>query len=186
MSPENNRPAAAFGVISLVLGIMSIILGMTGLGIVFGIPAIILGIIAIHKRVVRGIGIAGVVTGGVGILMSLVALLFFVALGSLQGSQRDVERKQDVSSVSAAISEYRSSHQGQLPAADEITAQSFASTWFSSVNRSVTTDQDAADKNNYILYTEGETCPENGAKKSQTAFNLQVKLENGTVYCQDI
>jgi hypothetical protein len=73
---------------SLVLGILS----LTGMGPLTGIPAIITGWLALKKPGGRGMAIAGIVTGGVSILIGLLILLLiflFIVLGLAAASQGD-------------------------------------------------------------------------------------------------
>jgi hypothetical protein len=61
--------------LSMILGIVSIL----GFGLLLGIPAIVLGIIALKKRQgEKGFSITGIVTGGIATLVSLLFLLFWV------------------------------------------------------------------------------------------------------------
>jgi O-antigen/teichoic acid export membrane protein len=79
---SSTQPAAAthsndssLGIVSLVLGLVS----LTGPGLLFGIPAIILGAIALkRKQGERGLSITGIVTGAVSTFLSLVIIGFIV------------------------------------------------------------------------------------------------------------
>jgi hypothetical protein len=69
-----------FGLLSLIFGILSLLMLLTGIfafvGLVFGISAFILGIIGIRRDRGPGMAIAGLVMGIVSIL--IVALVFWV------------------------------------------------------------------------------------------------------------
>lgn len=57
-------------------------------------------------------------------IAGLIFLLVFVALPALQRSQRDTARKQDNSSIAAAVTTFESNNRGALPSAAQI--QSYA------------------------------------------------------------
>lgn len=63
---------------SMILGVVS----LTMLGPISGIPAVILGIIGLSKSPKKGLSIAGIVTGGISIIITFVAiaLLFMLIL----------------------------------------------------------------------------------------------------------
>ena len=48
-------------------------------------------------------------------IAGLIFLMVFVALPSLQRSQRDAQRRQDVAKVAAAITQYQSNNGGNIP-----------------------------------------------------------------------
>ncbi|MSW46635.1 MAG: DUF4190 domain-containing protein [Actinobacteria bacterium] len=86
--PAQVAPSSNEAIWSLVLGILSI----TCLGLIAGIPAVILGSIAKRKiaesgGVIRGQGLAtaGLVLGWVSIGFSVLAILFII-LGAIAGS----------------------------------------------------------------------------------------------------
>jgi len=60
-------------IVSMVLGVVS----LTGPGLLLGIPAIVTGVIALRKKVAnRGLAIAGLVTGIVSTVLSLLFCIF--------------------------------------------------------------------------------------------------------------
>ena len=63
-------------IVSLVFGVVS----LTGPGLLLGIPAIVTGVIALRKRQNRGLSIAGLVTGIVSTVISLLFVVVFAAL----------------------------------------------------------------------------------------------------------
>jgi hypothetical protein len=78
-SAQKNQTLAT---VSLVLGILSIILSIFGIGLIIGIPAIITGYMAKNKADSqsqiyggRGLAILGIILGGVSLLLSLVVIL---------------------------------------------------------------------------------------------------------------
>jgi len=74
------------GVASLVTGIVAFVFGWVPFfGFAAGVVAVILGIIALKKAAgAKGFSIAGIITGGIGVLWSLiVTVIFFIALLAL-------------------------------------------------------------------------------------------------------
>ncbi|MBO4262250.1 MAG: DUF4190 domain-containing protein [Clostridia bacterium] len=69
-----DRPGRTFGIISLVLGILSLLCGCCGGGLVFSIVAIVLAAIQL-KSGAEGCAIAGLVTGIIGLVLSVVVIL---------------------------------------------------------------------------------------------------------------
>ena len=69
----------AMAITSLVLGILAFICGWFFMGVVFGIAAVIFGIIGLKKPGGKGLSIAGIVTGGLGLLSGLL----FTVLGGI-------------------------------------------------------------------------------------------------------
>jgi hypothetical protein len=70
---------------ALVLGLISLVASFCGVGVLFGAIAIVLGVLGVRKanelvgQPQRGVAIAGIVTGALGVLASafiLVALVF--------------------------------------------------------------------------------------------------------------
>lgn len=82
--PTPTTPANTLGIISLVLGITGIV---TGLNPLLGIPAVVLGIMALRREPgSRGLAISGIVTGAftfVWITIGVVATLFFLPLAGV-------------------------------------------------------------------------------------------------------
>lgn len=81
---EDNRGSSTLGVVSLVLGIISIVCCACGCtGIVFGVPAIICGIIhLVKKNRSGGLGIAGIICGSIGLIIGVVIIIFAIIFGS--------------------------------------------------------------------------------------------------------
>jgi len=66
-----------FSIASLILGILSLL----GFGLLTGIPAIILGGIALKRRLPEhGMSMAGIITGSIGTLFSLLFIAFLIAI----------------------------------------------------------------------------------------------------------
>lgn len=77
----NNNPVKdkkGFSIAALVLGIMAILLScLCFISVPCGIVAIILGVLGI-KSSKRGMSIAGITTGGIGIVISIILLIVFI------------------------------------------------------------------------------------------------------------
>ncbi|MDE6016788.1 MAG: hypothetical protein K2H41_14060 [Acetatifactor sp.] len=79
MQQQTNVP----GVISLTLSIMSIFfMCCFGVGLLFGIPAFILGLVGISKKnMPTGTAIAGLIVSIVGCIMSTLTILYWMIIG---------------------------------------------------------------------------------------------------------
>jgi lipoprotein signal peptidase len=76
-APITHGSSNGFSITSLILGILSLL----GFGFLAGIPAIIFGAIALkRKQPERGMSLAGVITGSIGTLFSLLLVAFIVAV----------------------------------------------------------------------------------------------------------
>lgn len=72
-----HRQSNGFPVTSLILGILSLL----GFGFITGIPAIVFGGIALkRKQPEHGMSLAGVITGSIGTLFSLLLVAFLIAI----------------------------------------------------------------------------------------------------------
>lgn len=84
--PVTSAQSNGLAIASLVLGILS----LTGFLFLTGIPAIIIGIMSLRKgQTERGMSIAGIIMGSIGVLLSLLALIciiFLIALGIMSES----------------------------------------------------------------------------------------------------
>lgn len=86
MTEQHAQPAPdnSLAITSMVLGIVS----LTGFGLVLGIPAIILGVIALKKKAAnRGLSITGIVTGAISTLLSLLFIAFLIFMLIFAASQ---------------------------------------------------------------------------------------------------
>ncbi len=82
--PVNAEPAKAqtptLAIVSLVMGILSIVLGCCyGIGIIFAIAGIIMAVIA-NKQQKSGIGTAGLICSIVGAVFSVIMLIYYVVV----------------------------------------------------------------------------------------------------------
>ena len=133
-------------------------------------------------------------------IAALIMLMVFIALPALQRSQRDTQRKDDVSRLQAAVSSYTSNNRGKVPFQNSDTATSFT-------NNYLTVDDDIFADPQGPGYTfvgklseepagSGEISVHGGGRCSQgedagtTRFDttarsgaLRIKLESGGVHC---
>lgn len=81
---SNKSESEGFGIASLVLGIITVLLFCTCISWITGILAIIFGIIQLIKGNKKGMAIVGLITGGIGFIASVILyiLIFFTSLGS--------------------------------------------------------------------------------------------------------
>ena len=108
---------------SLILGILSI----TCIWLLGSIPSIILGILAIRKidqsggtLKGRGMGIAGIVTGSVGVIVGLmpigmIAAIAFPAFSGVREKALMVKQMSDIRQVAYACRAYAADHNGDYP-----------------------------------------------------------------------
>ena len=148
-------------------------------------------------------------------IAGLIFLMVFVALPSLQRSQRDTQRRNDLSRFTTALTSYQTNNSGKLPAAG-ITAKytadaaslcsknTFCSAYFGTTEEE-STDPDGTeykvaiiDKSanyvkpttfDHVIYTVyNAKCGSDGAISSVTGarkYAIVYKLEGSGYYCQD-
>ncbi len=116
---------------SLILGILSLFC----LWIFGSIPAIVLGILALRNidrsggaLQGRGLGIAGIITGGVGMItgISVVAMMASIFLPVMNSARGQAERTAEASRASAIVSAcivYASANEGRFPESLSVLAQ---------------------------------------------------------------
>lgn len=122
-SPVPASRTSAQAVWSLVLGILS----MTCLWLLGSVPAIILGILAVKNidrsggtLTGRGLGIAGIITGSVGIFTGIgtVAMMSALMIPSFSGARIAAQRAREMSQIqqiSLACTQYANEHNGAFP-----------------------------------------------------------------------
>ncbi len=81
--------AGAMAIVSLIMGILSIVTCCVGIGLIFGVVAIILAGISLSKKKGKGVSIGGLVTGIIGTLLSLVIVIYMVMAGVAFGTLKD-------------------------------------------------------------------------------------------------
>lgn len=158
---------------SLVLGILAIITSLVWyIGIILGVLAIVFGAVSVKKRG-RKKAIAGIVTGSIGVVLSLLIVwMVNAALPSLQKSQRDTARKNDVSVLTTDILNYQTSNRGQLPTTSDLSTSSLSQITSITDDGKATTDT--------AVYKVGIDC--DGASAARN-YAITVLLENGAEYC---
>lgn len=108
---QHVSPANGLAVASMILGILAILSGWFFMGLIFGIVAIVLGILGLKKPGGKGMSITGIITGGIGALSSLIFIaIFFIALavGGAAASETNVIRE--------AVERANESEQSQIEA----------------------------------------------------------------------
>lgn len=141
-------------------------------------------------------------------IAGLIFMMVFIALPSLQRSQRDTSRKSDLSRVTVAIGNYTSSNRGSLPtnwttfttqylttAGDTFidpsganTGDSAAKTYtFVSDTGDLNGSFDAATTQNVMYYAVGYTCDTGGAVVASGSRKVAIRLylEGGGISCQN-
>ena len=86
---EPQNESKVFAIISLVCGIVSLLCSCCGwLSIILGVAAVVLGILSINKQEnAKGMAIAGIICGGVGIVIAIVIIIMGAALNSVDPSE---------------------------------------------------------------------------------------------------
>ena len=173
-SKSEQTGGQGLAIASLVLGILAIVTSIVWyIGIALGVLAIVLGAISIKSG--RKKAIAGIVTGSVGVVLSLLIVSFlWFAVPALQQSQRDTARKTDVSAASSAVITYSSNNRGQMPDSAADLSQYITDLTLISVESEGTPTTDKA------IYKSGVNC--DGAAATR-AYAITVLLENGSEYC---
>lgn len=173
-STTEQTDSQGLSIASLVLGILAIITSVVWyISIVLGVLAIVFGAVSVKKRG-RKKAITGIVTGSIGIVLSLLILwMVQSALPVLQQSQRDTARKNDVSVLTTDVLSFQTENRGQLPSAGDLTTSSLAQV------TSVTGDGEPTTET--AIYKTGTNCD---GVTSARSYSITVKLENGSSYCQ--
>lgn len=135
-------------------------------------------------------------------IAALIFLMVFIALPSLQRSQRDNQRRQDISRVASQISNYSSSNRGDIPSTTNInnfvqkylggTGSTAGSDYKDPSTGSYVFDVSTTDpaSNGTINYQTGKICGTDGAATatgaSARSYVLRLKLEGQVApYCVD-
>jgi len=133
-------------------------------------------------------------------IAGLIFMMVFVALPALQRSQRDTQRKNDLSRLNTAIASYQSNNRGSLPSG--VTGWNDMVNDYVRVSGDTFVDPNGTDyivrtsgplpsefepDNPVVLVTVGATCDGEGIKTGQGSRKvaLQMKLEGSGVACQN-
>ena len=88
-APAGQSGGIGLGIASMVCGILSLLCCcVPGLGPLLGLAAVVMGIIGL-KAEVKGYAIAGLICGGIGLLVGAVFLIYAVSDGGLYDTLRD-------------------------------------------------------------------------------------------------
>ena len=81
---NNKSESEGFGIASLILGIITVLLFCTCISWITGILAVIFGILQLVKGNKKGMAVVGLITGGIGFAASIILyiLILFTGLGS--------------------------------------------------------------------------------------------------------
>lgn len=137
-------------------------------------------------------------------IAGLIFLMVFIALPALQRSQRDQSRKNDVSTVAAAVNSYRSSNRSSLSGmnSDKLQAYIDRLDQYEVTNVSAGSNRTVSVTNDTVQVVTGAKCPSTAFDPSNDSSVL-VQLDSGAaraaavvtllenngskkvVYCQD-
>ena len=171
-SKTEQTGSQGLAIAALVLGILAIVISLVWyIGITLGVLAIIFGAISIKNG--RKKAIAGIVTGSIGVVLSLLIVwLVSAALPSLQQSQRDTARKNDVSVLTTDVTSLMTENRGQLPSASDLST--------SNLLQITSIVGDGAPTTETAVYKTGTNCD---GTASPRAYAITVLLEGGSEYC---
>ncbi len=128
-------------------------------------------------------------------IAGLIFLMVFIALPALQRSQRDTQRKNDLSRAITAVNSYQSNNRGRLPA----NWSDFKTSYLEASNDTFTdpngtdysfvtgTPPSSFNGDGKVYYTTGATCNGESVTTGQGANKvaLQMKLEGGGITCEN-
>lgn len=173
---SQGRNGNGLAIAGLVLGIISICASMWWFfGIILGVLAVVFGSVSL-KTPTRSIARAGIVTGIVGLALSIIiAVVVSWVLSALQLAQRDTARKSDVANIASVITSYQSDNKGQLPDSTDISVPQL---W-----RVTSIVESGSPTTETAIYKKGTDC--SGNVTLPRSYSISVLLENGAEYCQD-
>jgi prepilin-type N-terminal cleavage/methylation domain-containing protein len=133
-------------------------------------------------------------------IAGLIFMMVFIALPALQRSQRDTQRKNDLSRAITAITAYTSNNRGSLPDLSTVAlSTSFVSKYLTAggdtfvdpsgttydMRSGLTLGSTFVAASPYIVATPGSTCNGEALTSGQGArkIALQMKLEGGGIAC---
>lgn len=136
-------------------------------------------------------------------IAGLIFLMVFIALPALQRSQRDTQRKNDLSRLNTAISSYQSNNRGSIPSGDGAATNNWGGfvTRYVRTNGDTFTDPSGTDyivaqsqplpatfdgSNPVIKVTPGAICNGEAIQTGQPPHKvaIQMKLEGSGTACQ--
>lgn len=127
-------------------------------------------------------------------IAGLIFLMVFTALPALQRSQRDTARKNDVSTVASAVTNYSGNNRGAFPTTTSLSSYvTNMSSNTTSVEVGTAGLLTVAPADGVITVTQQTTCSTSGTGNQTLAagttrqFTVVTKLEsgNGAYFCQD-
>jgi len=131
-------------------------------------------------------------------IAGLIFLMVFIALPALQRSQRDQQRRNDISRAQTAINNYQTNNRNQLPSDSTFTSSTGTGfiAQYLSVGGDSFTDPDGTDYafkvgpasgtfDHNIYFNRGKTCGSDDSlvNAGNNKIALQYKLEGGGIAC---
>ena len=127
-------------------------------------------------------------------IAALIMLMVFIALPALQRSQRDTQRKDDVSRLQAAVSSYTSNNRGKVPFASfvgnylRVDGDLFEDPQGEEYNFVGRLSEEPAGSGEIAVHgggkcSEGENAGNNRFDTTARSGALRIKLESGGVHC---
>ena len=132
-------------------------------------------------------------------IAGLIFLMVFLALPALQRSQRDTQRKNDLSRVQSAINSFQANRRGAIPTLAEANGalvteylrsnndqfEDPSGKGYTFVQGDPVGNYNTNERNNQIQYAIGSVCNGNGLTGNQGGRKvaLRMQLEGGGTYC---
>lgn len=109
--PEQSKGMA---ITALILGILTVVFSLIPIiAVPLGVVAVILGVMSLRKNIGKGMSIAGITTGAVGVLISLAVFIFtFMALQALNDAGEITLEFSD--EIERSIEEYNDDVEGSI------------------------------------------------------------------------
>lgn len=115
-APGHPQPTNGLGIAAMILGIVAFLFGWVPFfGFLAGATAVILGIISLKKPGVKGMGIAGLITGGLAVLWSLfITVIFIIAI--VAAAPAGVAGGQAINELNKAYDSYNAENKALIEA----------------------------------------------------------------------
>jgi hypothetical protein len=115
-APAPVQGGNGLAIAALVVGIVAFVFGWTPFfGFLAGATAVVLGIIALKKRLNKGMSIAGIITGGLAVLWSIVMTILFVISIAIIGTA-GVAYEGALKDANGALSQYTAENKALIDA----------------------------------------------------------------------
>ncbi len=116
VAPAHHQATSGIGLAAMIVGIVAFIFGWAPFfGFLAGVTAVILGIISLKKPGGKGMGIAGLITGGLAVLWGLVISVIFI-LAIVAASTTGIAGGQAINELNKAYDSYNAENKALIEA----------------------------------------------------------------------